>query len=104
MIGTPEKEIKVSFKTNNYFNSTMTASFLPVIVSKKNKQTEKNLFYCSVSQIHIGLNPEKKHEKNIKMTIWNVPTLSHHHVEFWVGLKQIHQSTALERTTRLLTG
>ena len=37
----------------------MMASFLPVIVSKKNKQT-KNVFYCSVSQLHINL------EKNLK--------------------------------------
>ena len=48
----------------------MMASFLPVIVSKNNKQTNKNMsfisVYCSVSQIHI--NPEKKHEKNTKMT------------------------------------
>ena len=36
-----EKVIKVPFKTNNFLNSTMMASFLPVIVSKKNKQAEK---------------------------------------------------------------
>ena len=48
----------MSFKENYFFNSTIMASFLPVIVSKKNKQTEKNMsFFCSVSQIHI--NPEK---------------------------------------------
>ena len=34
----PEQVIKVSFKTNNSFNSIMMASFLPVIVSKKSKQ------------------------------------------------------------------
>ena len=46
--------IKVPFKSNNAFNSTMMASFLPVntlvfiilavieILSKKNKQTENN--------------------------------------------------------------
>ena len=61
MMGTPEKVIKVPFKANYFLNSTMMASFLPVIVSKKNKQTENYVFYCSVSQIHI--NPEEKHEK-----------------------------------------
>ena len=35
MMGTLNKVIKVPFKTNNSFNSTMMASFLPVIVSKK---------------------------------------------------------------------
>ena len=71
MMGTPGKGDKVPFKTNYAFNSTMMASFLPVIVSKENKQTKKYVFYCSVSQIH--LNPEKKHEKSIKMTFLNVP-------------------------------
>ena len=48
----PEKVIKVPSKTNNAFNSamiTMMASFLPVIVDKKNKQTEKNMPFISVS-------------------------------------------------------
>ena len=36
----------------------MMASVLPVIVSKNNKQTEKYVSYCGVSQIHI--NNEKK--------------------------------------------
>ena len=41
----------------------MMAFFLPVIVSKKNKQMkEKYVFYCSVSQIHI--NPEKTRKKH----------------------------------------
>ena len=35
--------MKSPFKTNNAFNFTMMTSFLPVIVSKKNKQTEKNM-------------------------------------------------------------
>ena len=61
------KVIKVPIKTNNFFNSTMMASFLPVIVSKKNKQT----FYYSVSQIHI--NPEKKHEKTLHNDCLNLP-------------------------------
>ena len=49
----------MSFETNNSFNSTIMASFLPVIVSEQKEQTnkEKYVFYCSVSQIHI--NPEK---------------------------------------------
>ena len=61
MMGTPRKGDKVPFKTKNAFNSTMMASFLQVIVSKKEQTNrEKYVFYCSVSQIHI--NP-KKHEK-----------------------------------------
>ena len=48
-MGTPEKVIKVPFNTNNAFNSTMMASFLPVIVSKKNRQTEKNMSFIAVS-------------------------------------------------------
>ena len=40
----------------------MMASFLQVIVSKKEQiDREKYVFYCSVSQIHI--NPEKKTRK-----------------------------------------
>ena len=50
MMGTREKVIKVLFKTNNFLNSTMMASFLPVIVSKKNKQTEKNMPFIAVSR------------------------------------------------------
>ena len=49
MMGTPRKGDKVPFKTNNAFNSTMMASFLPVIVSKRNKQTEKNMLLIPVS-------------------------------------------------------
>ena len=45
----PEKVIKVPFKTNNSFNFTMMASFLPVEVSKKNKQTQKNTSFIAVS-------------------------------------------------------
>ena len=41
--------IKVPFKTNNAFNSIMMASFLPVIVSKKNKQTTKNIPFIAMS-------------------------------------------------------
>ena len=49
MMGTPDRVIKVSFKTNNAFNSTMMASFLPVIVIKKNKQIQKNMSFIAVS-------------------------------------------------------
>ena len=49
MMGTPRKgDSKVPFKTNNSFNSTMMASFLPVLVSKKNKQTKKNMSFIAV--------------------------------------------------------
>ena len=47
-------------------------SFLPVIVSKKNKQTEKYVFYCSVSQSHI--NPEKTRKTHHNDCL-NVPTV-----------------------------
>ena len=60
------------FKTNNTFNSTMMASFLPVIVSKKNKVKEKYFFYCSdsVSQIHINpLKNTKKHQNDLDSSI-----------------------------------
>ena len=46
---TPEKMIKVPLKTNNTFNTTMMALFLLVIVSKRNKQTEKNMPFIAVS-------------------------------------------------------
>ena len=62
MMGTPRKGDKVPFTTKNAFNSTMMASFLQVIVSKKEQTNrEKYVFYCSVSQIHI--NPKKKTRK-----------------------------------------
>ena len=60
----------------------MMASFLPGIVSKKNKQTEKYVFYCSVSLIHI--NPEKKHEKTHHNDCLNVPTQSQRQSQ-WVS-------------------
>ena len=63
MLGAPRNGDKVPFKTKNAFNSTMMASFLQVIDSKKEQTNrEKYVFYCSVSQIHI--NP-KKNTKNI---------------------------------------
>ena len=69
MMGTPGK----GDKTNNSFNSTMMASFLPVIARKKTNKQRKYVFY--LSQIHI--NP-KKTQKKIKMTVsafsLNVPT------------------------------
>ena len=45
----PEKVIKVPFEIKNAFNSTMMASFLRVIVSKRNKQTEKTMPFLAVS-------------------------------------------------------
>ena len=49
----PEQVIKVPFKTNNSFNSTMMASFLPVIlVREKNKQTNKNMSFIAVYHYH----------------------------------------------------
>ena len=49
MVGTPGKCDQSAIQSKNYFfNSTMMASFLPVIVSKKNKQTEKNMYFIAV--------------------------------------------------------
>ena len=48
MMGTPQQVIKVPLKANYFLNSTMMASFLPGIVSKKNKQTEKNMSFIAV--------------------------------------------------------
>ena len=44
--------------------------------SEQKEQTngEKNVFYCSVSQIHI--NPEKTHEKTHHNDCLNLPTVS----------------------------
>ena len=50
----------------------MMASFLPVIVSKKQTSKEKYVFYCNASQIPI--NPEKT-RKNTKMTSSDVPSV-----------------------------
>ena len=58
----PEQVIKVPFKTNNSFNSTMMASFLPLILSKKNKQTKKNMSFIAVYHINPEKTP-KKHQK-----------------------------------------
>ena len=47
----------------------MMASFLQVIVSKKEQTNrEKYVFYCSVSQIHI--NPKKNTKKNQNDFLW----------------------------------
>ena len=48
MMGTPRTGDEVPFKTNNSFNSTVMASFLPVIMSKKNKQTKKKISFIAV--------------------------------------------------------
>ena len=71
IMGTPEQVIKVQFKTNNSFNSTMMASFLPVIVSKKNKQRKICLLLQCITNSHKS---GKKHGKNTKMTSSDVPT------------------------------
>ena len=71
MMGTPRNVIKYHLKQKNVFNSTMMASFLQVIVSKKEKTyREKYVFYCSVSQVHINL--KKNMKKNIKMTFSDI--------------------------------
>ena len=64
--------IKVPSKTNNSFNSTMMASFLPVglIVSKKNKQRKICLLLQCITNSHKSW---KKHAKNTKMTSSDVP-------------------------------
>ena len=49
MMGPQENVIKVPFKTNTAFNATMVALFLPVIVSKKNEQAEKNMYFIALS-------------------------------------------------------
>ena len=49
-MGTPGKGDKsaIQSKLDYLFNSTMMAPFLPGIVSKKNKQTEKNMSFIPV--------------------------------------------------------
>ena len=48
MMGTPRIGDKNAIQSKLLFYSTMMASFLPVIVSKKNKQTEKNISFIAV--------------------------------------------------------
>ena len=57
--------IQLPFKTHNAFNSTVMASFLLAIVSKKKKQTEKNMSVIAMSH-KFTLYPEKKHDKTSK--------------------------------------
>ena len=65
MMGTPRMDDKSTIRINNAFNSTIMASFLPVIVSKKEQTSRENyVFYGSVSQIHI--NPKKNTKKTLK--------------------------------------
>ena len=74
VMGTPRTGDKSVIQNKcNSFNSTMMASFLPVIVSNKNKQTceEKYAFYCSVSQIHIVYILKKNIKKTPK---WRLRT------------------------------
>ena len=59
----------------------MMASFLQVIVSKKEQTNlEKYVFYCSISQIHI--NPKKNTKKPIKMTFCDI----HNNVIYWATI------------------
>ena len=67
----PGKGDKSAIKKKNSFNSTMTASSLLAIVSKENKQRKICLLFQCITNSH-RLNPEKKREKNIKMTFLNV--------------------------------
>ena len=67
MMATPGNGDKRSIQlTNNAFNSTMMASFLPAIVRKKNKAIKQRkiclLLQCLTSS-H-GRNPEKNKKKN----------------------------------------
>ena len=48
MMGTPGKGDKSAIQSKLLFHSTMIASFLSEIVSKKNKQTEKNMSFIAV--------------------------------------------------------
>ena len=48
MMGTLGKGDKSVIQRKLLFNSTIMASFLPVIVSKKNKQTEKDMSFIAV--------------------------------------------------------
>ena len=48
MMGTLGKGDISAIQSKLLFNSTMMASFLPVIVSKKNKQPEKNMSFIAV--------------------------------------------------------
>ena len=43
------KVIKEPFKTKNAFNFTMMASFLQVIMSKKEQTNRKNMYFIAVS-------------------------------------------------------
>ena len=63
----------------------MMASFLPVIVSKKTKQTKKYVFSCSVSQIHI--NPEKTRKPPSYNDCLNLPKDMYWHKNWYVIIK-----------------
>ena len=77
MMGTSRKVMKVPFKTNKAFNSTI----LPVLCEQKEQTNrEKYAFFCSFSQIHI--NPRKKLEKNIEMTFCDAHTYRGHFFYF----------------------
>ena len=58
----------MSFKANMAFNSEIMASFLPtVLVSKKKKQTEKNITFFAVSHEFTCINHEKLRKKHPNM-------------------------------------
>ena len=59
---TGDKIQNMPFKINNSIHSTMMASV--ILVSKKNKQTKKNMSYCSVGLPQIHINPEKTRKKH----------------------------------------
>ena len=58
------------------------ASFLTVIVSKKQTNREKYAFYYSVSHIHIN---RKKHDKTTKITFSDVPTYDYVEETSWLA-------------------
>ena len=67
----PEKVINVPFKTNNVFNSTMMASFLPVIANKKYKQISNGLTFCSTK--FLILTPS-----TMTLVIGHMPNIANH--------------------------
>ena len=68
-----EKVKKVSFKTIHAFNFTMTVLFLPVLVSKKDTRTEKDVPLIAVS--HKFTYILKKDTKNDFFCDVGLPTL-----------------------------
>ena len=94
MMGTLGKGDKMPSKTNNPFNSTMMALFLPASKIKNETKWEQYVFHCSdsVSQIHI--NSKKKHEKNIKKTVSDVPICS---LQSWINIQTLTNLYSVRR-------